>query len=72
MYICQRFGLNDPYFIANNIEFADDLRLTRLILAKEFRYNPDEMLDWDYGKFLNLKYDYLRIQKIQTEAFEKK
>jgi hypothetical protein len=70
LYICQRFGLNDPYLIANNIEIADDLRLTRLILSKEYGFNPDAMLDWTYAKLLDLRHDHLRLQKMQSDAYE--
>lgn len=69
MYICQRFGLNDPFRIANNIELSDDLRLTRLILAKEYGYDADAMLNWTYGKFLDLRHDHLRMQKMLTETY---
>lgn len=58
------------YWVANNIELSDDLRLTRLILAKEYGYTPDEMLDWTYGKLLDLRHDHLRIQKMQADAYE--
>lgn len=71
MYVCSRFGLNDPYRIANNIELSDDLRLTRLVLAKEYGYDAEDMLNWTFGKFLDLRHDHLRVQKMQSDAYEK-
>ena len=49
--------------IANNLEYADELRITRLIIAKEYGYNSEEILDWPFYQYLNLKHDHAYIQK---------
>jgi hypothetical protein len=40
------------------------------VLAKEYNYSADEMLDWTFGKFLDLRHDHLRLQKMQSDAYE--
>jgi hypothetical protein len=65
-----QFGLNDDTGLAWKLEHADDERLARRALAESASFRPEELLNWEYGDYLDLRVDRARADKKEREYLQ--